>query len=181
MTTVARFSMGVSIGAQDSSRTRWETLPRAGPDKGNHVDWKIENIVLGVSDIDRAKAFYVDRLGFHLDVDHQPNDAFRVVQLTPVGSACSITFGLGVNGAEPGATKGLHLVVEDIEAAHAELEARGVESSGLQHFDFAVGGMVPGVDPEHRDFMSYVHLDDPDGNSWVVQEAHYRPAADPAG
>lgn len=140
------------------------------------MDWKLENIILGVTDVDRAKEFYTQSLGFHLDVDHQASDDFRVVQVTPVGSGCSVTFGVGLNGAEPGATKGLHLVVDDIEAAYAELEGRGVVSSGIQHFDVATGGMAPGVDPEHRDFMSYVYLDDPDGNSWHVQEAHHKGA-----
>ncbi len=138
---------------------------------------KIENIILGVTDVDRAKEFYADRLGFHLDVDHQPNDQFRVVQLTPVGSACSITFGVGLVGTEPGATTGVYLVVDDIEVAHADLEANGVTNTGIQHF--AEGGLVPGVDPERRDFMSYVYFDDPDGNSWVVQEAHHRPSTAP--
>ncbi|WP_370619382.1 VOC family protein [Mumia qirimensis] len=137
------------------------------------MDWKLENVVLGVTDIDRAKQFY-EGLGFHLDVDHQPSDTFRVVQLTPPGSGCSITFGIGVNGAEPGATKGLHLVVDDIEAAHAHLEAAGVPNDGIVHF--ADGQMVPGADPQHRDFWSYVFFDDPDGNSWAVQEAHHRSA-----
>lgn len=136
------------------------------------MDAKIENIILGVTDVDRAKEFYADRLGFHLDVDHQPNDQFRVVQLTPVGSACSITFGIGLVGTEPGATTGVYLVVPDIEVAHADLEANGVTNTGIQHF--GDGGLVPGVDPERRDFMSYVYFDDPDGNSWVVQEAHHR-------
>ncbi|MFD1826689.1 MULTISPECIES: glyoxalase superfamily protein [Mumia] len=135
------------------------------------MDWKLENIILGVTDVDRAKEFYADRVGFHLDVDHQPNDHFRVVQLTPVGSACSITFGVGLGGAAPGATKGIHLVVDDIEAAHADLESRGVENTGIQNF--AQGAPTPGVDPQRRDFMSYVYFDDPDGNSWVVQEAHH--------
>jgi catechol 2,3-dioxygenase-like lactoylglutathione lyase family enzyme len=111
----------------------------------------------------------VDRLGFTLDVDHAAGEAFRVVQVTPPGSACSITFGTGVGGGAPGSVKGVHLVVEDIEAAHAHLEAAGVPNGGVQHF--AEGGvMTPGPDPDRRDYGSYVFFDDPDGNGWAVQE-----------
>ena len=88
------------------------------------MDWKLELVILPVSDVDRAKEFYVDRLGFHLDVDHNAGEAFRVVQMTPPGSACSITIGVNVGAGEPGTTKGLHLVVEDIEAAHDAPRAR---------------------------------------------------------
>jgi catechol 2,3-dioxygenase-like lactoylglutathione lyase family enzyme len=132
------------------------------------VDWKLELIVLPVSDVDRAKAFYTEQLGFRLDVDHKAGEAFRVVQMTPPGSACSITIGVNVGGGEPGTTKGLHLVVEDIEAAHAHLEAAGVQSGGIQHFED--GQMRPGPDPERRDYGSFIFFDDPDGNSWAVQE-----------
>lgn len=131
------------------------------------MDWKLEVVVLGVTDVDRSKEFY-ERLGFHLDVDHRAGDAFRVVQLTPPGSACSITFGLNIGGGEPGTTKGLHLVVDDIEAAHAHLAERGVENGGIQHFE--EGRPTPGPDPTRQDFGSYVFFDDPDGNSWAVQE-----------
>jgi catechol 2,3-dioxygenase-like lactoylglutathione lyase family enzyme len=132
------------------------------------MDWKLEMVILGVTDVDRAKEFYTQRLGFALDVDHAAGDAFRVVQMTPPGSACSITVGIGLGGAEPGAVKNLHLVVDDIEAAHAHLEANGVENSGIQHFEG--GQMRPGPDPERQRFGSYVFFDDPDGNSWAVQE-----------
>ncbi|KAA1423379.1 VOC family protein [Mumia zhuanghuii] len=138
------------------------------------MDWKLELVVLGVTDVDRAKAFY-EKLGFHLDVDHQVGDAFRVVQLTPPGSSCSITFGINVGGGEPGATKGTHLVVDDIEAAHAHLEEAGVANGGIQHFE--EGAMTPGPDPQRQDFGSYVFFDDPDGNSWAVQEVHHRAGA----
>jgi catechol 2,3-dioxygenase-like lactoylglutathione lyase family enzyme len=132
------------------------------------VDWRLELIVVPVSDVDRAKAFYTEQLGFGLDVDHSAGDAFRVVQMTPPGSACSITIGVNVGGGEPGTTKGLHLVVDDIEAAHAHLQTAGVENSGIQHFDD--GRMTSGPDPERRDYGSFVFFDDPDGNSWAVQE-----------
>jgi catechol 2,3-dioxygenase-like lactoylglutathione lyase family enzyme len=93
---------------------------------------------------------------------------FRVVQVTPPGSACSITFGINVGGGEPGTLKGLHLVVDDIDAARAHLDAAGVEHSGLQHFEN--GRPVPGPDPERNDYGSYIFFADPDGNQWAVQE-----------
>jgi catechol 2,3-dioxygenase-like lactoylglutathione lyase family enzyme len=132
------------------------------------MDWKLELVILPVSDVDRAKEFYVDRLGFHLDVDHNAGEAFRVVQMTPPGSACSITIGVNVGAGDPGTTKGLHLVVEDIDAAQAHLERAGVTTSGVQHF--VEGSMRPGPDPERRDYNSFIFFDDPDGNSWAVQE-----------
>lgn len=135
------------------------------------MDWKLEVIVIPVSDVDRAKAFYADRLGFRLDVDHAPNDQFRVVQLTPPGSACSITFGIGVSTVEPGTYQGIHLVVSDIEAAHAVLVERGVECS--EPFHFGPEGQAPGVDPERKDFGSYISFADPDGNGWLVQEVRH--------
>jgi catechol 2,3-dioxygenase-like lactoylglutathione lyase family enzyme len=132
------------------------------------VDWKLELIVVPVSDVDRAKAFYTEQLGFGLDVDHSAGEAFRVVQMTPPGSACSITIGVNVGGGEPGTTKGLHLVVDDIEAAQTHLEKAGVQNAGVQHFE--EGRMKPGPDPERRDYGSFIFFDDPDGNSWAVQE-----------
>lgn len=136
------------------------------------MDWKLQLVVLAVTDVDRAKAFYADKLGFHVDVDHRAGDAFRVVQLTPPGSTCSISFGTNISNGEPGSTKGLHLVVDDIEAAHEQLEGAGVDTSGIQHF--VDGTMTPGPDPERRDYNSFVFFDDPDGNSWAVQ--HVNPA-----
>lgn len=131
------------------------------------MDWKLEVIVVPVSDVDRAKAFYTEQLGFTLDVDHRAGEAFRVVQVTPPGSACSITFGVGVGGGAPGSVKGLQLCVDDIEAAHAHLESAGIENSGLQHF--VEGVMTPGPDPLGATFGTFVFFDDPDGNSWAVQ------------
>jgi catechol 2,3-dioxygenase-like lactoylglutathione lyase family enzyme len=136
------------------------------------MDMKLELVVLPVADVDRAKAFYVDRLGFHLDVDHQPNEQFRVVQMTPPGSACSITVGvgLGLGQGESGPVKGLHLVVADIEAAHAHLVEHGVEASGVFHF--GPSGRADGPDPQRGSYNSFVTFDDPDGNGWLVQEVH---------
>ena len=131
------------------------------------MDFKLELVLLPVSDVDRAKTFYTEKMGFGLDVDHHAGD-FRVVQMTPPGSACSVTVGTGITDATPGSVRGLHLVVTDIEAAHAELADRGVDVSGVQHFES--GKMVPGPDPEGREYWSFVFLSDPDGNTWAVQQ-----------
>jgi catechol 2,3-dioxygenase-like lactoylglutathione lyase family enzyme len=139
------------------------------------VDLKLELVLIPVSDVDRAKAFYVDKLGFNLDVDHQPSDEFRVVQMTPPGSACSITIGIGITEATPGSYRGTHLVVTDIEAARAELVGRGAEVSEIRHM--GPGGWEPGPDPEHRDYNSFADISDPDGNTWLLQERRGDPGA----
>jgi catechol 2,3-dioxygenase-like lactoylglutathione lyase family enzyme len=131
------------------------------------MDFKLELVIVPVSDVDRAKAFY-EKAGFNLDVDHRAGDTFRVVQLTPPGSACSITIGTGLTPAEPGSYQGLHLVVSDIDAARAELVERGVEVSEPYHF--GPEGQTPGPDPKRSDYNSYLSFSDPDGNGWLVQE-----------
>jgi len=131
------------------------------------MDMKLEVVVLPVEDVDRAKAFY-EQAGFRLDVDHRAGEDFRVVQLTPPGSACSITIGRGVTEGVPGSIQGLHLVVTDIEAALADLAGRGVEVSAPFHF--GAEGQTPGLDPERRDYGSYASFSDPDGNGWLLQE-----------
>ena len=131
------------------------------------MDFKLELVIVPVSDVDRAKAFY-ESAGFNLDVDHRAGDTFRVVQLTPQGSACSITIGTGLTPAEPGSYQGLHLVVSDIDAARAELIERGIEVSEPYHF--GPGGQTPGPDPQRADYNSYLSFSDPDGNGWLVQE-----------
>ena len=136
------------------------------------MDWKLELVVVPVSDVDRAKAFYADQLGFSVDVDHRPNESFRVVQLTPPGSACSITIGTGVSQVAPGTYQGLHLIVNDIEAAHAQLVARGVAVSGPFHFGAA--GQAPGLHPQRGDYETFLSFTDPDGNGWVVQEVKHQ-------
>jgi catechol 2,3-dioxygenase-like lactoylglutathione lyase family enzyme len=135
------------------------------------VDLKLELILIPVADVDRAKAFYVDRLGFVLDVDHRAGDEFRVVQLTPPGSACSIAVGVGITDAAPGSTRGTHLVVTDLEAARAELVGRGVPVGEPRHM--SATGWAPGVDPAHTDYGSFADFADPDGNVWVLQERGY--------
>jgi catechol 2,3-dioxygenase-like lactoylglutathione lyase family enzyme len=132
------------------------------------MDYKLELVLIPVTDVDRAKAFYVDQVGFSLDVDHQPNDEFRVVQMTPPGSACSVTIGVGITEATPGSVSGTHLIVSDIEAARAELTARGVEVSEIRYM--SPSGWQPGPDPAHADFNSFADFRDPDGNTWVLQE-----------
>jgi catechol 2,3-dioxygenase-like lactoylglutathione lyase family enzyme len=133
------------------------------------MDFKLELVLVPVSDVDRAKEFYVERCGFNLDVDHQPSETFRVVQITPPGSACSLTIGIGITDAAPGSYRGTHLVVADIEAARAELVGRGVDVSEIRHM--GSNGWEPGPDPERRDYGSFADFSDPDGNTWVLQEA----------
>src|SRR5688500_13334780 len=135
------------------------------------MDLKLELVLLPVSDVDRAKAFY-EKAGFGLDVDHAAGDAFRVVQLTPPGSACSITFGIGITDAAPGSVRGTHLVVTEIEAARAELVERGLDVGAIRHM--TSDGWVPGPDPARQNFNSFAEFADPDGNTWVLQERGYR-------
>lgn len=135
------------------------------------MDWKLELVIVPVSDVDRAKAFYTEKLGFNLDVDHRAGENFRVVQLTPPGSACSITIGTGLTPVAPGSYQGLHLVVDDIEAARAELVGRGVEVS--EPFHFGPEGQTTGLDPNRADYGTFLSLSDPDGNGWLVQEVKH--------
>jgi catechol 2,3-dioxygenase-like lactoylglutathione lyase family enzyme len=132
------------------------------------VDWKLELVVVPVSDVDRAKAFYMERTGFTLDVDHSAGEDFRVVQLTPPGSACSIA--LMRNADAAGSAQGLQLIVTDIDAARTELADRGLDAGEPFHFDFATGAQVPGADPARTDYNSFLTFNDPDGNRWMVQE-----------
>lgn len=129
------------------------------------MDLKLELVVLPVSDVDRAKAFYVDQVGFGLDVDHRAGEDFRVVQLTPPGSACSVTL---MRNEAAGSVQGLHLVVSDIDAAREELVGRGVPVSGLFHF--GASGQADGPDPERRSHGTFAAFSDPDGNGWLLQE-----------
>jgi catechol 2,3-dioxygenase-like lactoylglutathione lyase family enzyme len=143
------------------------------------VDMKLEVIVIPVSDVDRAKAFY-EMLGWRLDADFATSPDFRVVQVTPPGSGCSVIFGTGVSAGEPGSVQGLHLVVYDIEAARAELVDRGCTVSELFHDVGGVfhrageAGRATGPDPERRDYATYASFSDPDGNGWVLQEIKTR-------
>lgn len=123
------------------------------------MDWKLELVILPVSDVDRAKSFYVDQVGFHADHDQSPTEQIRFVQLTPPGSACSIAFGRGITQKEPGSVGGLQVVVADIEVAHQHLQSRGVAVSAID--DQAWG--------------RFVYFADPDGNQWAVQQLPPRP------
>jgi catechol 2,3-dioxygenase-like lactoylglutathione lyase family enzyme len=136
------------------------------------MDFTLELVVVPVTDIDRAKAFYSERCGFVVDVDHSVGDAFRVVQLTPPGSACSISIGKGLSKAVPGSTQGLQLCVTDIVAARAELVERGLDVSPIRHVE--AGEWLDGPGEPWNSFMFF---DDPDGNGWAIQE---KPAADPS-
>ena len=130
------------------------------------MDWKLELVVVPVTDIDRAKRFYAEQLGFNVDVDHAPNDDFRVVQLTPPGSGCSIAIGKGLSKAEPGSLQGMQISVGDIDAAHAQLVERGVDVTPIRHV-----GENGWSDGKGGDYNSYVFFNDPDGNGWAVQES----------
>ena len=118
------------------------------------MDWKLELVAVPVSDVDRAKTFYTEKVGFNLDHDNVVNESLRFVQLTPPGSACSIAIGLGITDAEPGSVKGLQVVVPDADAAHAELASRGVEVSEVQDYPWG----------------RFVFFSDPDGNGWAIQQ-----------
>jgi catechol 2,3-dioxygenase-like lactoylglutathione lyase family enzyme len=140
---------------------------------------KLEVVVLGVSDVDRAKAFY-EGLGWRLDGDFRAGDGFRGVQMTPHNSEASIIFGKGITSARPGAVKSLTLAVDDIDAARNDLIARGVDVSEVFHyaggpFNNAVeNSRVTGRDPENRSYFSFAAFEDPDGNGWLLQEIQQR-------
>ncbi len=142
-------------------------------------EMKLEVVVVPVSDVDRAKGFYLG-LGWRLDADLPVEDGYRVVQLTPPGSACSIIFGEGVTSARPGSSEGLQLAVYDIDAAREELLERGVEVGEVFHdatgiFHHAGSeGRVDGPAPEHADYGSFLAFSDPDGNGWLLQEIKTR-------
>jgi catechol 2,3-dioxygenase-like lactoylglutathione lyase family enzyme len=124
------------------------------------MDWKLELVIIPVTDVDRAKSFYVEQVGFHADHDHTVSPEIRFVQLTPPGSACSIAFGKGLTGARPGSVEGLQVVVADIEVAHADLSAKGVAVTAVQDLDWG----------------RFVYFNDPDGNKWAIQQLPPRPS-----
>ncbi len=135
------------------------------------MDYALELVVVPVTDVDRSKAFYVDQMGWNCDVDFSPNDEFRVVQLTPPGSACSITIGKGVaDASSAGLYKGMHLCVNDIVAARKELLERGVEASEPYHFGET--GRTEGAHPERASYGTFAEVADPDGNVWLLQEVN---------
>ncbi len=135
------------------------------------MDLRLELVLIPVTDVDAAKAFYSERLGFAVHVDHQAGD-FRVVQLDPPGSACSIALGVGITDAQPGSVRGIHLVVTDIEATCAQLADQGVPLGAIRHL--GPDGWQQGADPRHADYASFADFADPDGNTWVLQERGHR-------
>jgi catechol 2,3-dioxygenase-like lactoylglutathione lyase family enzyme len=145
----------------------------------NDIDMKLEVVVIPVSDVDRAKSFYTG-LGWRLDADVPGPDGFRVVQVTPPGSPCSVIFGSNVTAAIPGSAQGLHLIVSDIELAHSALAARGAEMSGVFHDAGGVfhhkgtDGRLPGPHPTRSSYSSFASFTDPDGNGWLFQEVTTR-------
>ena len=134
------------------------------------MDFQLELVLIPVSDVDRAKDFYVQKAGFDLEVDTRVGDEMRVVQVTPPGSACSVGFGTGITRAAPGSAQGLHLVVSDIVAARDELTGRQVAVSEVRHLES--GQWVPGPHPQRANYESFADFADPDGNIWVLQEVN---------
>lgn len=143
------------------------------------TDMKLEVVVIPVSDVDRAKRFYLS-MGWRLDADFANGDDWRVVQITPTGSACSVFFGKGLTKAAPGSVQGLLLIVDDIESARAALTGRGVDVSEAFHFEGSrlhftgTQGRLPGADPEGRSYLTLASFSDPDGNGWLFQEVKAR-------
>ena len=136
------------------------------------MNWTLEVVVVPVADVDRAKSFYADKVGFHVDHDTKISDQMRIVQLTPPGSGCSIVVGKGMVDMPPGSLRGLQLVVSDLRAAHAQLVERGVDVSGVQVYD--VGGLRPSREGDVLDNVGFVYFSDPDGNGWAVQQISAR-------
>ena len=136
------------------------------------MNWTLEVVCVPVSDVDRAKTFYAEKLGFDVDHDRKDSEEYRVVQLTPPGSGCSIVVGKGVVNMNPGSLKGLQLVVGDIRAAHAELAERGVEVGEIQVV--GASGPRPARHGEDLDNVGFVFFSDPDGNGWAVQQISSR-------
>ncbi|RSN07804.1 glyoxalase [Streptomyces sp. WAC 01325] len=141
------------------------------------MDYQLQVVTLSVSDVDRALAFYTEKAGFTLDVDYHPTGAFRVVQLTPPGSGCSVQIGTRLTDAPAGTARSTYLAVTDLEAAHRELTERGVRVSDIRHkapVDDWKGNWEPGLHPQRRDYASVADFADPDGNTWILQEIGYR-------
>jgi len=161
--------------------TQSMSQPATGVPSAAAVDLKLEVVVIPVSDVERTKRFYQD-LQWRLDADFAFDSGVRVVQFTPPGSACSIQFGTSITSAEPGSAQGLYLIVSDIEAARRELAARGIEVSevfhpvtpGAQFRPSGASGRVGGPAPDHASYRSFATFDDPDGNTWLLQEVTAR-------
>ncbi len=137
------------------------------------MNWTLEVVVVPVSDVDTAKAFYADQLGFAVDHDTKVGDHLRIVQLTPPGSGCSVVISKGMTDMAPGSHRGLQLVVNDVRAAHEQLEERGVKTGGIVFM--SPGGQRPAEDGDDLNNSGFVHFADPDGNAWSVQQITNRP------
>jgi catechol 2,3-dioxygenase-like lactoylglutathione lyase family enzyme len=155
------------------------SAPISGASAGR-VDMKFEVVVIPVADVDRSKEFYI-KLGWRLDADFPFDNGFRIVQLTPPGSGCSVQFGKKTTPAAPGSAQGLYLIVSDVEAARKDLVARGIEVSEVFHagtpgaqFQIDGGGRIGGPAPDHATYSSFAALRDPDGNGWLLQEVTTR-------
>jgi catechol 2,3-dioxygenase-like lactoylglutathione lyase family enzyme len=145
-------------------------MSAAGSDVPQAGEVRLEVVTVPVSDVDRAKEFY-EKAGWRLDIDFEPAEGVRIVQFTPPGSGCSISFGMNVTPAEPGSFQGSELAVQDIDATREDLMGRGIEVSDLYHLD---GGPKPGPDPERRSYQTFASFKDPDGNTWQLQEIKER-------
>jgi catechol 2,3-dioxygenase-like lactoylglutathione lyase family enzyme len=161
------------MSTTQTSNERATQIPTAAT-----VETKLEVVILPVSDVERAKRFYMS-LGWRLDADFTTGDDWRAVQLTPPGSPCSVIFGKGFTAAVPGSLQGTFLVVDDVKAARAELIGRGVDVSEVFHFEgvlnvIGTNGRAPGPDPQGRSYSSWASFSDPDGNSWMIQEVKTR-------
>jgi uncharacterized protein GlcG (DUF336 family)/catechol 2,3-dioxygenase-like lactoylglutathione lyase family enzyme len=172
--------VGVSGGTVEQDVDILESALRESTTAGK-LNMKLEVVVIPVSDVDRAKRFYGDRLGWRLDIDYvAAGDDYRVIQFTPPGSGCSVIFGKNLTLAAPGSAKGLHLIVSDVQAARDELQRRGVEISEPFHdaggiFHHASGKeLIRGPNPQRKSYASYASFSDPDGNGWVFQEVTAR-------
>jgi catechol 2,3-dioxygenase-like lactoylglutathione lyase family enzyme len=160
------------------STTQLGNEPATGMPPGERIDTKLEVVVVPVADVDRSKGFY-ESLGWRLDGDFADGNGWRIVQMTPPGSACSVWFGKGVTTAAPGSVQGTLLVVDDLEATRTELVGAGVEVSEIFHFSDGLhvtgtSGRAPGPDPQGRSYFSYASFNDPDGNGWLIQEIKTR-------
>jgi catechol 2,3-dioxygenase-like lactoylglutathione lyase family enzyme len=156
------------MSTTDTSKTM--SSPTPNPEAG---EWRLEVVGLPVSDVARAKDFYVDKLGWRLDADFNVNENFWVVQVTPPGSLCSVHFGKGITAAAPGSIDHTYLVVSNLEAARAELVGRSVDVSEIFHL-LPGEAPQPGPHPDGLTYTQYVSFDDPDGNRWLVQEISTR-------
>lgn len=160
------------------SNTLTRTKTAIGTSQASRVDLKLEVVVLPVSDVERAKQFYMS-MGWRLDADFAMGDKWRVLQMTPPGSACSFFIGKGLTKATPGSVQGLLLAVDDVEAARTELIGYGVDVSGVFHFEGGLHftgtqGRAAGPDPARRSYFTFASFNDPDGNGWVLQEVKTR-------